>query len=557
MADERSTSHAKPDGSVGNFSATSAQQIFWTNADGTGQQNVHNLVLRGKPLEDLGSIATSVTGLSRPVVLISQENGDTDYNLSHQNEAELPRGVASSVDYTMTQNGDITLSEGDNRTAEIKNVNNVSSAIPSISALRVPLSEGDNRTADINSLGYSAVPQNGAVPSISAVPSTSAVPTQEHALSFYQQQMMLNAQMFVQQQQTVNALISKVDGLTKLVEKRGEMETNEVQNKANTNVSQTDENTKVQNLRQLIIKEKTKTHAMSDSDLQDVSSDSENGESDYEDDNSEKSDIESNPTKSMENAENSKEVSDNMKLLRELGKEFEKAEALGPNVDDTLSKVVDSGIRLMIDRNLAKELCAKYNRPENCKALVVPKINKELWNTTSLAKTSKEQDRMYQTAQKYLNQGLIPLVQLIENLLKEKGTENNFRLARDSLQLIAYAHRDLSNLRRQKLKAVVAEKYKPLCNDSTPLTENLLGDDLEKQIKTLDEMRKVAKDLTKHSRGEKRKNRSQDSYDRSSKYPKHNYGFSGYKNKDKNSFLEKKSRFQYKPGHQKAKKSHK
>lgn len=288
MADERSTSHAKPDGSVGNFSTTSAQQIFWTTADGTGQQNVHNLVLRGKPLVDLGSIATSVTGLSRRVVLISLENGDTDYNLSHQNEAELPRGVASSVDYTMTQNGDITLSEGDNRTAEIKNINNVSSAVPSISALRVPLSEGDNRTADINSLGYSAVPQNGAVPSISAVPSTSAVPTQEHPLSFYQQQMMLNAQMFVQQQQTVNALISKVDGLTKLVETRGEMQTNEVQNRVNTSVSQTDENTKVKNLRQLIIKEKTKTHAMSDSDLQDVSSDSENDDSDYEADNSEK-----------------------------------------------------------------------------------------------------------------------------------------------------------------------------------------------------------------------------------------------------------------------------
>ena len=435
MANERSTSQAKPDSSVGNFSATSAQQIFWTNADGTGQQNVHNLVLREKPLEDLISIATSVTGLSRPVVLISQENGDTDYNLSHQNEAELPRGVASSVDYTMTQNGDITLSEGDNRTAEIKNVNNVSSAIPSISALRVPLSEGENRTADINSLGYLAVPQNGAVPSISAVQSTSAAPTQEHALSFYQQHMMLNAQMFVQQQQTVNALMSKVDELTKLIETRGEMETNEVQNKANTTVSQTDENTKVQNLRQLIVKEKTKTHAMSNSDLQDVSSDSENGESDYENDNSEKSDIESNPSKSGENAKNSKEVSDNMKLLQELGKDFEKAEALGPYVDDTLSNVVDSGIRLMIDRNLAKELCAKYKRQENCKALAVPKINKELWNTTSLAKTSKEQDRMYQTVQKYLNQGPIPLVQKTENLLKDKGIENNFRLARDSLQL--------------------------------------------------------------------------------------------------------------------------
>ena len=153
-----------------------------------------------------------------------------------------------------------------------------------------------------------------------------------------------------------------------------------------------------------------------------------------------------------------------MQLLQELGKEFNKVEELGPCVDDTLSKVVVSGIRYMIDRNLAKELCNKYKRPENCKSLVVPKINKEYWNTTSLAKTNKEQDRVYQTAQKYLNQGLIPLVQLIDNLLKNQNSEHNFRLARDSLQLVAYAHRDLSKLRRQKLKVAVADKYKPLCN---------------------------------------------------------------------------------------------
>ena len=49
----------------------------------------------------------------------------------------------------------------------------------------------------------------------------------------------------------------------------------------------------------------------------------------------------------------------------------------------------------------------------------------------------------------------------IDNLLKGKESENTFRLARDSFQLLVYAHRDMSNLRRQRLKAVVAEKYPP------------------------------------------------------------------------------------------------
>ena len=173
------------------------------------------------------------------------------------------------------------------------------------------------------------------------------------------------------------------------------------------------------------------------------------------------------------------EVTANMKLLQYLSKEFEKAEAARENVNETLSKVVDTGIHAQIDRNLAKELCSKYQRPENCKPLIIAKVNKELWNTTSLAKASKDRDKTYQNTQRYLNQGLIPLVQLIDNLLKGKEAEN-FRLARDSVQLLAYAHRDMSNLRRQRLKAIVAKKYRPLFNDSTQLTENLLEDDLKK-----------------------------------------------------------------------------
>ena len=144
--------------------------------------------------------------------------------------------------------------------------------------------------------------------------------------------------------------------------------------------------------------------------------------------------------------------------MQDLSKEFKKAEAIGDKVAELIQKVVDTGIRAQIDRNLAKELCNFYKRPENCKALVVPKINKELRNTTSLATTSKGQDKMYQTTQKYLNQGLTPLVQLFDNLLTGKEADNNFRLAKDAFQLLVYAHRDMSNLRRQRIKSVVAEK---------------------------------------------------------------------------------------------------
>ena len=90
--------------------------------------------------------------------------------------------------------------------------------------------------------------------------------------------------------------------------------------------------------------------------------------------------------------------------------EFDREEVLVPNVNDTLARVVNSGIQAKFDRNVAKELCKKLVRPRNFEAVVVPKINKELWNTSAFKKTTKDVDKCFQTAQRYMSQGLIPLV---------------------------------------------------------------------------------------------------------------------------------------------------
>ena len=64
---------------------------------------------------------------------------------------------------------------------------------------------------------------------------------------------------------------------------------------------------------------------------------------------------------------------------------LEKAESVAKNVDDTLAQVVNINIRTQIDRNIAKELCAKYQQPGNCSAFVVPKtFGEEKTNCTIL-----------------------------------------------------------------------------------------------------------------------------------------------------------------------------
>ena len=54
----------------------------------------------------------------------------------------------------------------------------------------------------------------------------------------------------------------------------------------------------------------------------------------------------------------------------------------------------------------------------------MPKINTELWNTSAFKKTTKEVDKCFQTAQRYMSQGLIPLVSLMDNYWRQTRLRN-------------------------------------------------------------------------------------------------------------------------------------
>lgn len=103
-----------------------------------------------------------------------------------------------------------------------------------------------------------------------------------------------------------------------------------------------------------------------------------------------------------------------------------------------MSAVVNSGIKAPVDRKLVKQLCEKQLKPEYCEFLRVPRVNKELWVHSNLQKKTKEKDRKYQVTQLKLSRGLVPLVKSMDLLLKSE----EFKLARDAFQLLAYADRD-------------------------------------------------------------------------------------------------------------------
>ena len=175
-------------------------------------------------------------------------------------------------------------------------------------------------------------------------------------------------------------------------------------------------------------------------------------------------------------------------------------------MNENLAKMLNRGIGNNFSIKTALEFGDNYKSPENCEFLRVPKLNEELYFEESISTMYKKSDGMLQNTQMLLMKGMITLVQLMDKLLKSEEDSEIFDLATDSLQLLAYTHRDISTVRRKCLKTAVAQKYKRLCAANVPLTACLLGDDLDKQLKSINERKKTGFQMT----GENTRKRSYD-----------------------------------------------
>ena len=193
-----------------------------------------------------------------------------------------------------------------------------------------------------------------------------------------------------------------------------------------------------------------------------------------------------------------------MDKLQKLSQDFEAKDVYGEKVDDNLAKTVNAGFQAPFSQSTCKDLIDKYLTPSNCEWVRVPLINPEVWSSESLQEPYRANDKLLYKNQKLVTKALIPIIKIMNKGLDKNSDSENFDWACDAFQLLVYGHKNMSNIRRQFLKPTVSKQYRRLCNPSTPVTENLFGNDLQKQMKDMNEASKLTQDLA----GKKTKRKS-------------------------------------------------
>ncbi|CAC5386046.1 unnamed protein product [Mytilus coruscus] len=130
--------------------------------------------------------------------------------------------------------------------------------------------------------------------------------------------------------------------------------------------------------------------------------------------------------------------------------------------------------------------------PSNSKSLAPPKVNPEIWHL--LNRQARSDDLSFQTIQKILGFGIVPVMRTAETPTKSDALSMVAKMRVDfnnGLSMLCAAFFEISYVRRMTLKLNMDQKYHQLCTRHLDVTEYLFGDDVSKKVKGIYDAQKM------------------------------------------------------------------
>ncbi|CAC5415403.1 unnamed protein product [Mytilus coruscus] len=167
-------------------------------------------------------------------------------------------------------------------------------------------------------------------------------------------------------------------------------------------------------------------------------------------------------------------------------------EKTGSKIGTNRSKAVNASLSIKSSKDCITEITKRHLRPDNCSLMVVPKVNKEIWE--NIPNQAHSSDVYLQEVQKSMMAGMVPIVNLANQLaIKKEPIDPSIVKSElsDSISLMGHAYYSLSMKRRYDIRRFLNPRYQRVCSHDIPVNENLFGDNIMSRIKELGDPTKI------------------------------------------------------------------
>ena len=212
------------------------------------------------------------------------------------------------------------------------------------------------------------------------------------------------------------------------------------------------------------------------------------------------------------------------KFLDELAHEFDQDEKTTSPIDGKLTDIINKRWATKFSDSKFSDRMEKYESPENCDKVLVPRVNQEMW--ARLSNQAKRNDLRLASVQKVLVKIGAILAQCADKLMTACLEHTNggkmshedmnglLGLQIDALALLGHANYDISLRRREGIKPTLNREYGTLCSSQIPVSSFLFGDDLRAQLNAIRASNCLGHTATKSSQGTSNQNMRRQRNDR-------------------------------------------
>ncbi len=170
-------------------------------------------------------------------------------------------------------------------------------------------------------------------------------------------------------------------------------------------------------------------------------------------------------------------------------KDCEKGQEVGPEVGKAVAEAYNRTVKRQLSKETHSDLLSKVKIPANCKALIVPKVNGEIWN--HLPTKAKITDLGFQSIQQSIGYAITALAvssNEIARHVKQQDMSSNvasglLHMNMNAANVLGHSFQQNTSRRRSEVKPYLNADFASICSTEIPATELLFGNDLKETLK--------------------------------------------------------------------------